>query len=64
MKQTEPTREIVLRAWNAGTVVPAFNIPYLPMLAPVVRALSDTRRSSKRRKFEVRSSKFEEPRNP
>jgi fructose-bisphosphate aldolase class II len=36
------TAEIVQRAWQAGTVVPGFNIPDLPMMAPVVRALRDT----------------------
>jgi len=36
------TRELMLRALRAGTVIPAFNIPYLPMMEPVVRALSDT----------------------
>lgn len=40
MKQT--TREIVARAWKTGIVIPAFNIPYLPMMKPVVRALRDT----------------------
>ncbi|OGD19118.1 MAG: hypothetical protein A2W03_05775 [Candidatus Aminicenantes bacterium RBG_16_63_16] len=34
--------EFVRNAWRARTVVPAFNIPYLPMMAPVVRALRDT----------------------
>ncbi len=37
------TQTIVRRAWQAKTVVPAFNIPYLPMMEPVVRALRDTR---------------------
>jgi fructose-bisphosphate aldolase, class II len=37
------TRDIVHNAWKAGTVVPGFNIPYLPMMEPVVRALRDTR---------------------
>jgi len=32
----------MLRAWKVGTVIPAFNIPYLPMMAPVVRALEAT----------------------
>jgi len=32
---------IVRRARDAGLVVPAFNIPYLPMMAPVVRAVRD-----------------------
>jgi fructose-bisphosphate aldolase class II len=36
------TNEIIHRAWKHGTVVPAFNIPYLPMMAAVVRALRDT----------------------
>lgn len=36
------TREIMLRARDAGTVVPALNIPHLPMMAPIVRALRDT----------------------
>lgn len=35
------TGEIVKRAWQTGTVVPGFNIPYLPMMEPVVRALRD-----------------------
>jgi len=34
--------ELVLNAWNAGTVIPAFNIPYVPMMEPVVCALRDT----------------------
>jgi ketose-bisphosphate aldolase len=37
------TQTLMLNAWNAGTVIPAFNIPYLPMIEPVVRALQDTR---------------------
>ncbi|MHC4788418.1 MAG: class II fructose-bisphosphate aldolase [Planctomycetota bacterium] len=37
------TRELVRNAFEAGTVIPAFNIPYLPMMEPVVRALQDTR---------------------
>lgn len=35
--------ELMLRAWNAGTAIPSFNIPYLPMMEPVVRAVRDTR---------------------
>ena len=35
-------REIVHNAWKQGTVIPGFNIPYLPMMEPVVRALRDT----------------------
>lgn len=34
--------EIVRAAWKSGRVVPCFNIPYLPMMEPVVRALKDT----------------------
>jgi ketose-bisphosphate aldolase len=36
------TAEIVQRALRHQTVVPGFNIPYLPMVEPVVRALRDT----------------------
>ena len=35
------TDEIVGRAWRAGAVVPAFNVPYLPMVEPVIRAVAD-----------------------
>lgn len=38
----EDASSIVRRAWQAGTVVPGFNIPYLPMMEPVVRALRDS----------------------
>ena len=34
--------DFLLNAWRAHTVVPAFNIPYLPMMEPIVRALRDT----------------------
>jgi ketose-bisphosphate aldolase len=34
--------ELMKAAVNAGTAIPAFNIPYQPMMAPVVRALRDT----------------------
>ena len=37
------TNELMQNAWKAGTVIPAFNIPYLPMMEAVVRALRDTR---------------------
>lgn len=37
------TKQIMLNAWKSGTVVPAFNIPYLPMMEPVVQALRQTR---------------------
>jgi ketose-bisphosphate aldolase len=36
------TDELMLNAWNAGTVIPAFNIPYLPMMKPIIKALQDT----------------------
>ncbi|MBA4387624.1 MAG: hypothetical protein C0404_06560 [Verrucomicrobia bacterium] len=36
------TRELVEHAWKQGIAIPAFNIPYLPMVEPVVRALRDT----------------------
>ncbi len=32
---------LVRAAWQAGTMIPAFNVPYLPMLEPVVRAVVD-----------------------
>lgn len=32
----------MLTAMKAGIVIPAFNIPYLPMMEPIVRALRDT----------------------
>ena len=40
MKPT--TAERVLAAWRSKTVVPAFNIPYLPMMEPTIRALRDS----------------------
>jgi fructose-bisphosphate aldolase class II len=36
------TAELVARARQRGTVIPGFNIPYLPMMQPVVDALRDT----------------------
>jgi ketose-bisphosphate aldolase len=35
-------KQIVINAWKNGIVVPGFNIPHLPMMEPVIRALSDT----------------------
>lgn len=35
-------RDLMRNAWEAGTVIPAFNTPYLPMVAPIVQALRDT----------------------
>lgn len=37
------SREIVERAHRARLVIPAFNIPYLPMMKPVIEALRDAR---------------------
>jgi ketose-bisphosphate aldolase len=31
--------DIVEKAWESGVAIPAFNIPYLPMMEPVVRAV-------------------------
>ena len=36
------TKDVMLKAWQIRTLVPAFNIPYLPMMAPVVEALRRT----------------------
>ena len=36
------TNTLMLNAWRAGTVIPAFNIPYLPMMQPIIDALRDT----------------------
>jgi ketose-bisphosphate aldolase len=36
------TSAIVEKAWGKGMVIPGFNIPYLPMMEPVVQALRDT----------------------
>lgn len=35
-------RDLMLLAWKHGMVIPGFNIPYLPMMEPVVKALVDT----------------------
>jgi ketose-bisphosphate aldolase len=37
------TAALVDLAWRRHTAIPAFNIPYLPMMEPVVRALRDCR---------------------
>ena len=37
-----PVKEIVNCAWEKGLPVPAFNIPYLPMMEPVIKALRDS----------------------
>lgn len=44
MNSTSPIMsELMLRAFRAQIAIPGFNIPDLPMMAPVVRALRDTR---------------------
>jgi fructose/tagatose bisphosphate aldolase len=35
-------KSIMNRAWQRGIVIPGFNIPYLPMMEPVIQALHDT----------------------
>jgi len=35
------TADIIRAAWGQGVAVPAFNVPYLPMVEPVVRATRD-----------------------
>jgi ketose-bisphosphate aldolase len=35
------TAEIIQAAWQQGLAVPSFNIPHLPMVAPVIRAVRD-----------------------
>jgi ketose-bisphosphate aldolase len=43
MKNTLLSSSVIInRAWKKGIVIPGFNIPYLPMMEPVVRALRDT----------------------
>lgn len=37
------TSALILRAYRNKIVVPAFNIPYLPMMEPVIAALRDTK---------------------
>ena len=41
-KTKTTTKEIINKAWKEGVVIPGFNIPYLPMMKPVVSALRDT----------------------
>jgi ketose-bisphosphate aldolase len=35
------TSDIILNARAAGIAIPAFNVPYLPMVEPVIRAVAD-----------------------
>ena len=39
---TMNTTDLVKRAHEAGMVIPAFNVPHIPVMEPVVRALRDT----------------------
>ncbi len=36
-----PTQTAMLNAWRAGLMIPAFNVPYLPMMQPVIQAVVD-----------------------
>lgn len=36
------TRELMLKAWKAGIVIPAYNVPHVPMMEPIVKAIRDT----------------------
>jgi ketose-bisphosphate aldolase len=40
--QKTGTGTIIKEAFRQGIVVPGFNIPYLPMMEPIIRALRDT----------------------
>ena len=40
--KTTPVVELLNKALKVHTAIPSFNIPYLPMMEPVVRALRDT----------------------
>ena len=43
MKTSElNVKEIMELSWKNGIVIPGFNIPYLPIMEPVVKALADT----------------------
>lgn len=33
--------DVVENAWKAGVMIPGFNVPYLPMMEPIVRAVVD-----------------------
>jgi fructose-bisphosphate aldolase, class II len=41
LKTTQSTATIVSKARLAGLVIPAFNVPYLPMVEPVIQAVVD-----------------------
>jgi len=38
----QTSRDLMKNAYENATVIPAFNTPYLPMMAPIVQALVDT----------------------
>ena len=40
-KPMSDTAQIMLRAYKAHVALPAFNIPYLPMMEPVTKAIAD-----------------------
>jgi ketose-bisphosphate aldolase len=43
VKKTSLSSKVIINnAWRRGIVIPGFNIPYLPMMEPVIRALYDT----------------------
>ncbi|MHC4123500.1 MAG: class II fructose-bisphosphate aldolase [Planctomycetota bacterium] len=38
---TRKSKELMINAYKNGLVVPAFNIPYIPMIPPITKALED-----------------------
>jgi fructose-bisphosphate aldolase class II len=40
-EKVQKTADIIKRASKAGIAIPAFNVPYLPMIQPVIRAVVD-----------------------
>ncbi len=41
LEDSQNTPDVVLNAKRSGLVVPAFNVPYLPMVEPVIQAVVD-----------------------
>ena len=37
----QTTNEIIMKANKLGIAIPAFNVPYLPMIEPVIRAVAE-----------------------
>ena len=35
------TREVILKAREKGKCVPAFNVPHIPMVKPIIEAIRD-----------------------